>query len=136
MPKGFMPMILLYREALRIMDGDKKSAVGMLDESIRIPFAWIKSIPVDNLPSSIALENYLLPGNKEDGADKSRHWNVFGGIAIYDTPEKSLMISLQREINDLRDNNYSVDAMDEFIRDLIANINGIYYVTSIDIDVN
>ena len=46
------------------------------------------------------------------------------------------MISLQREINDLKDNNYSVDAMDEFIRDLIANVNGIYYVTSIDIDVN
>lgn len=131
-----LPMILLYREALTIMNGDKKSAVGMLDESIRIPFAWVKSIPGDYLPSSIALENYLLPGNKEDGADKSRHWNVFGGISIYETPEKSLMISLQREMNDLKENNYSVEAMDEFIRDLIANINGIYYVTSIDIDVN
>lgn len=131
-----LPMILLYREALRIMNGDKKSAVGLLDESIRIPFAWVKSIPIDNLPSSIALENYLLPGNKEDGADKSRHWNVFGGISIYETPEKSLMISLQREINDLKDNHYAVEAMDEFIRDLIANVNGIYYVSSIDIDVN
>ena len=131
-----LPMILLFREALNIMDGDKKAAIGMLDESIRIPFAWVKSLPKGKLPSSIAFENFLLPGNKEDGADKSRHWNVFGGISIYDSPEKALKISLQREINDLKETQYTKDAMDEFIRDLIANVNGIYYITSINTNKN
>ena len=35
---------------------------------------------------------------------------------------------------DLRDQDYAKDAMQEFIRDTIANINGIYYVVSIDPD--
>ena len=39
---------------------------------------------------------------------------------------------MQREIVDLRNDKYSANAMTEFIRDLIANINGIYYVTSIN----
>ena len=60
-------MILLFRESLRITNNDKKAAVGLLDEAIRIPMAWVKSIPKKVLPSSIALENFLLPGNKEDG---------------------------------------------------------------------
>jgi hypothetical protein len=30
-------MVLLFREALRISGGDKKKAVGLLDEAIRIP---------------------------------------------------------------------------------------------------
>jgi hypothetical protein len=34
-----LPMTLLFREALRIT-GDKKAAVGLLDECIRIPFFW------------------------------------------------------------------------------------------------
>ncbi|MFH1030499.1 MAG: hypothetical protein V1770_04535 [bacterium] len=127
-----LPMILLFREALRIKSGDKKAAVGMLDEAIRIPFGWIKSIPKEQLPSSIALENFLLPGNKEDGSDKSRHWNVFGGIAIYKSPEESFLLALQREAVDLKNSNYSASAMTEFIRDTIANLNGIYYVSSID----
>ena len=35
---------------------------------------------------------------------------------------------------DLRDQDYAKDAMQEFIRDTIANINGIYSVVSIDPD--
>lgn len=127
-----LPMILLFREALRIEGGDKKKAVALLDESIRIPFSWVKSIPVNSLPKSLALENFLLPGNKEDGSDKSRHWNVFGGICLYKSPEESLKLALSREIKDLKDSNYSKEAMREFIRDTIANINGIYYVVSIN----
>jgi len=33
---------------------------------------------------------------------------------------------------DARENDYSADAMREFVRDTIANINGIYYVVSMD----
>ena len=84
------------------------------------------------LPSSVALENFLLPGNKEDGLDKSRHWNVFGGVAIYKSPEESLILALKRENMDLKDQNFSAEAMQEFIRDTIANINGLYYVVSIN----
>lgn len=131
-----LPMILLYRNALEIQNGDKKAAVGMLDEAIRIPLGWVKSIPKDKLPSSIALENFLLPGNKEDGADKSRHWNVFGGISLYKSPEESFTIALQREISDLKEADYSNEAMTEFIRDTIANLNGIYYIMSINPDLN
>ncbi|MBC2735273.1 MAG: hypothetical protein HF981_13020 [Desulfobacteraceae bacterium] len=129
-----LPMVLLFREALAIKDNDKKAAAGLLDEAVRIPLGWVKSIPKDLLPGSIALENFLLPGNKEDGSDKSRHWNVFGGVAIYKSPRESLILSLRREIMDLRDQDYAKDAMQEFIRDTIANINGIYYVVSIDPD--
>jgi hypothetical protein len=127
-----LPMILLFREALRITGNDKKAAVGLLDEAIRIPMGWVKSIPKNLLPSSVALENFLLPGNKEDGSDKSRHWNVFGGVALYKSPEESLILALKREIMDLRDQNYTQIGMKEFIRDTIANINGIYYVVSIN----
>jgi hypothetical protein len=126
-----LPMILLFREALQLMDGDKKAAVALLDEAIRIPMAWAKSIPREVLPQSLALENFLLPGNKEDGADKSRHWNVFGGVAIYKSPEDALVLALKREIQDLKSSDYTPEAMDEFIRDTIANVNGIYYVDSV-----
>lgn len=129
-----LPMVLLFREALAIAKNDKKSAAGLLDEAIRIPLGWVKNIPKSLLPSSIALENFLLPGNKEDGSDKSRHWNVFGGLAIYKSPKASLILALKREIMDLKDQNHSPAAMQEFIRDTIANINGIYYVVSIDPD--
>jgi hypothetical protein len=126
-------MILLFREALRIT-GDKKAAVGLVDETIRIPFFWVKSIPRDKLPGSVAQENFLLPGNKEDGSDKSRHWNVFGGICLYKSPQGSLDLALKRENQDLREGHYSPDAMTEFIRDTIANLNGIYYVISMNPD--
>ncbi len=125
-------MILLFREALRIKSGNKKSAVGMIDEAIRVPFAWIKIIPKEKLPSSIALENFLLPGNKEDGSDKSRHWNVFGGISLYKSPEESLLLSIRREISDFVKSSHSRESMTEFIRDTIANINGIYHVVAIN----
>jgi len=128
-----LPMVLLFREALRIT-GSKKAAVGLLDESIRIPFFWIKSIPRDKLPKSVALENFLLPGNKEDGADKSRHWNVFGGICLYKSPAESLDLALKREMQDLREDHYSADGMTEFIRDTIADLNGIYYVVNMNPD--
>ena len=112
--------------------GDKKGAVGLLDESVRIPLGWVKSIPRNKLPSSLALENFLLPGNMEDGADKSRHWNVFGGICLYKSPEESLDLALKREMQDLREAQLSPDAMTEFIRDTIANLHGIYYVVSMN----
>ncbi len=127
-----LPMVLLFREALRIKGGDKKRAVGLLDEAIRIPFAWIKSIPRENLPSSLALDNFLLPGNKEDGSDKSRHWNVFGGICLYKSPEEALDLALKRELKDLKGSGFTVDGMTELIRDMIANLNGMYHVMAID----
>ncbi|MPN10719.1 hypothetical protein SDC9_158016 [bioreactor metagenome] len=126
-----LPMVLLFREALRIT-GEKKAAVGLLDETIRIPFFWVKSIPRDKLPGSVALENFLLPGNKEDGADKSRHWNVFGGICLYKSPSESLKLAFQREIQDLREESFAKEKMTEFIRDIIADLNGIYYLVSMD----
>ena len=127
-----LPMILLFREALRIEGGDKKRAVGLLDEAIRVPYAWIRSIPRDALPGSLALDNFLLPGNMEDGADKSRHWNVFGGICLYKSPQEALDLALKRENQDLRDGQYSVEAMREFFRDMIANLNGMYHVMTVD----
>lgn len=128
-----LPMILLFREAVRIT-GDKKAAVGLLDETIRIPFFWVKAIPHDKLPGSVAQENFLLPGNKEDGSDKSRHWNVFGGICLYKSPQESLELALKREAQDLRKGTNAPAAMTEFIRDTIANLNGIYYVVSMNPD--
>lgn len=128
-----LPMELLFREALEIKGGDKLAAVGLLDEALRIPFTWVKSIPRDKLPASVALENFLLPGNKEDGSDKSRHWNVFGGISLYKSPEKSLELALAREVKDFREKP-SPEEMREFLRDTMANLNGIYYVVSMDPD--
>jgi len=127
-----LPMVLLFREALRIKGNDKKKAIGLLDEAIRIPYAWIKSIPRNLLPSSLALDNFLLPGNKEDGADKSRHWNVFGGICIYKSPEEALDLALKREMKDLREEGYTERAMMEFLRDMIANLNGMYHVITVN----
>jgi len=127
-----LPMVLLFREALSIKGGDKKKAIGLLDEAIRIPYAWIKSISREALPSSLALDNFLLPGNKEDGADKSRHWNVFGGICIYKSPQEALDLALKREIQDLRYDSYSEAAMREFFRDMIANLNGMYHVMTVN----
>jgi hypothetical protein len=131
-----LPMVLLFREALRITDGDKKKAVGLLDEAIRIPFSWIKSIPREKLPGSLALDNFLLPGNKEDGADKSRHWNVFGGICLYKSPQEALDLALKREMQDLRDGNYSKQELREFFRDLIADVNGMYHVMTVKFPVD
>ena len=127
-----LPMVLLFREALRIKNNDKKKAVGLLDEAIRIPYAWIKSIPRKALPSSLALDNFLLPGNKEDGADKSRHWNVFGGICLYKSPQEAIDLALKREMQDFRDGNYSEEEMREFFRDMIADLNGMYHVMTIN----
>jgi hypothetical protein len=129
-----LPMVLLLREALRIQKGDKKKAVGLLDEAIRIPYEWIKSIPREALPASLALDNFLLPGNKEDGTDKSRHWNVFGGICLYKSPQEALDLALKKEMQDLRDGKYSEAAMREFLRDMIANINGMYHVMTVNPD--
>ncbi|ACC98314.1 hypothetical protein Emin_0759 [Elusimicrobium minutum Pei191] len=127
-----LPMVLLFREALRLKGGDKKKAVGLLDEAIRIPYGWIKFIPNDMLPSSLALDNFLLPGNKEDGADKSRHWNVFGGICLYKSPQEAVDLALRREFQDLKKGGYTNENMREFIRDMVANINGMYHVMTIN----
>jgi hypothetical protein len=127
-----LPMVLLLREALRIKKGDKKKAVGLLDEAIRVPYAWIKSIPRETLPGSLAFDNFLLPGNMEDGADKSRHWNVFGGICLYKSPQEALDLALKREMKDLREGGYSEAAMREFFRDMIANLNGMYHVMTVN----
>lgn len=125
-----LPMMLLFGQAMEISGNDKKSAVGLLDEAIRIPFFWVKSIPDKLRPSSVALEHFLLPGNVEDGSDKSRHWNVFGGLSLYRTPEESLNLAFAREVEDVREANYTPEAMTEFIRDMIANSYGIYHVVS------
>ena len=127
-----LPMMLLFGQAMEISDNDKKSAVGLLDEAIRIPFFWVKSIPTGLRPSSVALEHFLLPGNMEDGSDKSRHWNVFGGLSLYRSPEESLNLAFQREVEDVREAAYAPEAMTEFIRDMIANFYGIYHVVSYD----
>ena len=127
-----LPMILLFREAMAIKGCSKLAAVGMIDEAVRIPFSWVKVIPREKLPSSVALENFLLPGNKEDGSDKSRHWNVFGGVSLYKSPEESLRLALARESADFRNEGRTPAAMTEFIRDTMANINGIYYVVSMN----
>jgi hypothetical protein len=129
-----LAMVLLFREALRVKNGDKKKAVGLLDEAIRIPYAWIKVIPRETLPGSVALDNFLLPGNKEDGADKSRHWNVFGGICLYKSAPEALDLALKREVQDLRTAGYSAEAVREFLRDMIANLNGMYHVMSVNPD--
>ena len=64
----------------------------LLDESVRILIGWVKSIPKNMLANSIALENFLLSGNKEDGFDKIKHWNIFGGVVIYKSSKDSLYI--------------------------------------------
>lgn len=125
-----LPMMLLFSQAMAISHNDKKLAVGLLDETIRIPFFWVKALPDKIRPNSVALENFLLPGNMEDGSDKSRHWNVFGGLSLYRSPEESLTLAFQREVEDVRKANYSPQAMTEFIRDMIANCNGIYHIVS------
>jgi hypothetical protein len=86
------------------------------------------------LPSSLALDNFLLPGNKEDGFDKSRHWNVFGGICLYKSPQESLDLALKREMEDLRNGHYSEEAMGDFVRDMVADLNGMYYVMTVNRD--
>ena len=127
-----LPMVLLFREALRLEHGDKKKAAGLLDEAIRIPFAWVKSIPREKLPDSLAYDNFLLPGNKEDGADKSRHWNVFGAICLYKSPQEALDLALKREMNDLREGHYSEAEMREFLRDMIGDLNGMFHVMTVN----
>lgn len=127
-----LPMVLLFREALRLTHGDRKKAAGLLDEAIRVPFGWVKSIPRDKLPASLAYDNFLLPGNKEDGADKSRHWNVFGAICLYKSPQEALELALRREMSDLREGRYAPAEMREFIRDMIGNLNGMFHVMTVD----
>jgi hypothetical protein len=126
-----LPMVLLYREALRITKGDQKRAVGLLDETLRIPYGWIKSMPKTLLPGALGLESFLLPGNKEDGADKSRHWNVFGGISFYKTPQEAIDLAVKREVQDIREAEFSPQAIEENLRDLISDMNGIYHVLTV-----
>jgi hypothetical protein len=94
----------------------------------------VKAIPRTALPNSVALENFLLPGNMEDGADKSRHWNVFGGICLYKSPREALDLALRREVKDLREDQFTEPAMREFLRDMIANLNGMFHVMAVHLE--
>ena len=59
---------------------------------------------------------------------------MFGGICLYKSPQEALDLALKREMQDLRDDNYSEDAMREFFRDMIANLNGMYHVMTVNPD--
>ncbi len=61
-----LPMVLLFREALRIEGGDKKKAVGLLDDAIRIPYAWIKFDPPRGAPR-LAGARQLPPARQQGG---------------------------------------------------------------------
>lgn len=63
---------------------------------------------------------------------KGRHWNVFGGICLYKSPQEALDLALKREMQDLRNDNYSEEAMREFFRDMVANLNGMYHVMNVN----
>ena len=46
------------------------------------------------------------------------------------TPEESLQLAYGREVEDVREAGHTPDAMTEFIRDMIANLDDIYHVVS------
>lgn len=48
--------------------------------------------------------------------------------------ERRRDLTLKHESQDLREGHYSPEAMTEFIRETIANLNGIYYVVSMNPD--
>lgn len=58
----------------------------------------------------------------------------FGGICLYKSLQESLDLALKRESQDLREGQYSPEAMTEFIRDTVANLNGIHYVVGMNPD--
>jgi hypothetical protein len=57
---------------------------------------------------------------------------VFGGICLYKSPEEALDLALRRELRDLRNAPESPEAMTELLRDLIANLNGMYHVMTVN----
>jgi len=59
---------------------------------------------------------------------------VFGGISLYKSPEEALKLALKREMKDLRESGFTVEGLTEFIRDMIAKLNGMYHVMAIDPD--
>jgi len=79
-----------------------------------------------------ATDNFLLPGNIEDGADKSRHWNVFGAICLYKSPQEALDLALKREMSDLREGHFAEAEMREFLRDMIGDLNGMFHVMTVN----
>ena len=83
-----LPMALLFREALAIKKGNKLAAVGLIDEAVRIPFAWVKALPRRSCRSRWPLRISSCRGIKRTGSDKSRHWNVFGGISLINRPSE------------------------------------------------
>ncbi len=109
-----------------------KFAIPIHHVEVRSELIMLGDLDGDALPGSLALDNFLLPGNKEDGADKSRHWNVFGGICLYKSPQEALDLALRREMQDLRDDKYSEEGMREFLRDTIADLNGMYHVMTVN----
>ncbi|MEE4314961.1 MAG: hypothetical protein V2J11_10695 [Desulfofustis sp.] len=52
-------------------------------------------------------------------------------LPLYKSPEEALIMALKRENKDLKESDFSAEAMREFIRDTIATINGIYHVYSL-----
>ena len=74
-----LPMTLSFRGALRAT-GERKAAVGLLDESICMPFFRVRSILRAKLPVRSHWRFSLCRATRKGGADKSRHSDVFGGI--------------------------------------------------------
>ncbi len=52
-------------------------------------------------------------------------------LPISKSPEEALIMALKRENKDLKESDFSAEAMPKFIRDTIATINGIYHVYSL-----
>jgi hypothetical protein len=50
----------------------------------------------------------------------------------FKSPQEALDLALKREMQDLRDDKYSENAMREFFRDMIANLNGMYHVMTVN----
>ena len=48
--------------------------------------------------------------------------------------EEAVDLALKREMQDLRDGHYSEEAMREFFRDMIGDLNGMYEVMSVNPD--
>lgn len=46
--------------------------------------------------------------------------------------QEALELALRRGMQDLRNDGYSADSMRQFLRDMIANLNGMYHVMTVN----